>query len=95
MIESRGDHLLLNTNPPATDELFSCCCLNRIQLLLQTYDEKTSLNKAAQLANISIQDAKFLIKRASKVVAITTKRGKPRFVKLIDSEITVLSPLSI
>lgn len=94
-IENRDDQLLLNTNTPVTDELFGRYGLNRVQLLLQTYDKEIPLSKAAQLANISIHDAKVLIERASEVASITTKHGKPRFVKLIDSETTVLSPLNI
>jgi len=94
-IESRDKQFLLSTNTPANNELFGRYGLNRVQLLLQTYDKEIPLSKAAQLANISIHDANILIKRANEVVAITTKRGKPRFVKLIDSETTVLSPLNI
>ena len=94
-VENRDKYLLLNTELLATDELFGRYGLNRIQVLLQTYNEKISLNKAAQLANISMCDADILIKRAREVVAITTKRGKPRFVKYTDLETTALSPLSI
>ena len=94
-IESCDKQFLLSTNTPATDELFGRYGLNRVQLLLQTYDKKIPLNKAAQLANISIHDANILIERASEVAAITTKRGKPRFVKLSDSNNSVLSPLNI
>ncbi|MCG3857701.1 tyrosine-type recombinase/integrase [Psychrobacter sp. Ps2] len=94
-IESRDKQFLLSTNTPANNELFGRYGLNRVQLLLQTYDKEIPLSKAAQLANISIHDANILIKRANEVVAITTKRGKPRFVKLIDSETTILSPLNI
>ena len=94
-VENPDKYFLLNTEPLATDELFGRYGLNRVQLLLQTSDEKTSLNKAAQLANISMHDAEILIKRAREVAAITTKRGKPRFVKPTDLETTALSPLSI
>jgi integrase len=94
-VENPAKYFLLNPEPLATDELFGRYGLNRIQLLLQTSDEKTSLNKAAQLANISMHDAEILIKRAREVAAITTKRGKPRFVKPTDLETTALSPLSI
>ncbi|MGP4864218.1 tyrosine-type recombinase/integrase [Psychrobacter sp. T6-5] len=94
-IETCGEPFLLSTNTPANNELFGRYGLNRVQLLLQTYDKEIPLNKAAQLANISIHDAKVLIERASEVAAITTKRGKPRFVKLSDSNTSVLSPLSI
>ncbi|MCG3878454.1 site-specific integrase [Psychrobacter sp. Ps6] len=94
-IENCDKQLLLSTSTPATDELFSRYGLNRVQLLLQTYDKEMPLNKASQLANISIHDAKVLIERASEVAAITTKRGKPRFVKLSDSNTPVLSPLNI
>ena len=94
-IESCDKQFLLSTNTLATNELFGRYGLNRVQLLLQTYDKEITLSKAAQLANISIHDAKVLIERASEVAAITTKHGKPRFVKLIDSETTVLSPLNI
>ena len=94
-IESRDKQFLLNTNTLANNELFGRYGLNRVQLLLQTYDKEIPLNKAAQLANISIHDAKVLIERASEVAAITTKRGKPRFVKLSDSKNSVLSPLNI
>ena len=94
-IESCDKQFLLSTNTLATNELFGRYGLNRVQLLLQTYDKNIPLDKAAQLAHIPIQDANILIKRANEVVAITTKRGKPRFVKLIDSEPTVLSPLHI
>ncbi|AGP49338.1 hypothetical protein PSYCG_09190 [Psychrobacter sp. G] len=86
---------VLNAKPAATDELFGRYGLNRVQLLLQTYDKEVSLSKAAQLANISIHDANILIKRASEVAAITTKRNQPRFVKRTDSESTALSPLNI
>ena len=95
IVENPDKYFLLNPEPLATDELFGRYGLNRIQLLLQTSDEKTSLNKAAQLANISMHDAEILIKRAREVAAITTKRGKPRFVKPTDLETTALSPLSI
>ena len=94
-IENCDKQFLLSTNTPATDELFGRYGLNRVQLLLQTYDKEMPLSKAAQLANISIHDANILIERASEVAAITTKRGKPRFVKLSDSKNSVLSPLNI
>ncbi|MFK3990424.1 tyrosine-type recombinase/integrase [Psychrobacter sp. NPDC064578] len=94
-IENCDKRFLLSTNTPATDELFGRYGLNRVQLLLQTYDKEMPLSKAAQLANISIHDANILIERASEVAAITTKRGKPRFVKLSDSNNSVLSPLNI
>ncbi|KRG35124.1 hypothetical protein AK822_10185 [Psychrobacter sp. P11F6] len=94
-IENCDKQFLLSTNTPATDELFGRYGLNRVQLLLQTYDKEIPLSKAAQLANISIHDANILIERASEVAAITTKRGKPRFVKLSDSNNSVLSPLNI
>lgn len=94
-IENCDKQFLLSTNTPATDELFGRYGLNRVQLLLQTYDKEIPLSKAAQLANISIHDAKVLIERASEVASITTKRGKPRFVKLSDFKNSVLSPLNI
>ena len=94
-IENCDKQFLLSTKSPANNELFSRYGLNRVQLLLQTYDKEMPLSKAAQLANISIHDAKILIERASEVAAITTKRGKPRFVKLSDSNTPVLSPLNI
>ena len=94
-VENCDKKLLLSTNTPVTNELFGRYGLNRVQLLLQTYDKEMPLSKAAQLANISIHDAKVLIERASEVAAITTKRGKPRFVKLSDSKNSVLSPLNI
>ncbi|MDE4454828.1 tyrosine-type recombinase/integrase [Psychrobacter sp. DAB_AL62B] len=94
-IENLDDQIVLNAKPAATDELFGRYGLNRIQLLLKTLDKKTQLDKAAQLANIPIQDSQLLVKRAYDVATITTKRGKPRFVKLIDSETTALSPLNI
>ncbi|HCN16580.1 MULTISPECIES: tyrosine-type recombinase/integrase [Psychrobacter] len=94
-IESCDKQFLLSTNTPANNELFGRYGLNRVQLLLQTYDKEIPLNKAAQLANISIHDAKVLIERASEVANITTKRGKPRFVKLSNSNTPVLSPLNI
>ncbi|WP_394212939.1 tyrosine-type recombinase/integrase [Psychrobacter piscatorii] len=94
-IESRDKQFLLSTNTPANNELFGRYGLNRVQLLLQTYDKEIPLSKAAQLANISIHDANILIKRANEVAAITTKRGKPRFVKLSDSNTPVMSPLNI
>lgn len=94
-IESRAKQFLLSTNTPANNELFGRYGLNRVQLLLQTYDKKMPLSKAAQLANISIHDANILIKRASEITDITTKRGKPRFVKLSDSNTPVPSPLNI
>lgn len=95
MIENCDKQFLLSTNSSATDELFGRYGLNRVQLLLQTYDKETPLSKAAQLANISIHDANILIERASEVADITTKRGKPRFVKLSDSKNSVLSTLNI
>lgn len=94
-IENVDKQLLLSTNSLDTNELFGRYGLNRVQLLLQTYDKKIPLSKAAQLANISIHDANILIKRASEITDITTKRGKPRFVKLSDSENSVLSPLNV
>ena len=94
-IEKCDEQFLLSTNSPANDELFGRYGLNRVQLLLQTYDKEVPLSKAAQLTNISIHDAKILIKRASEVAAITTKRNQPRFVKLSDSNTPVLSPLRI
>lgn len=94
-IENVDKQLLLSTNSLDTNELFGRYGLNRVQLLLQTYDKETPLSKAAQLANISIHDANILIERASEVADITTKRGKPRFVKLSDSKNSVLSPLNI
>ena len=94
-IENCDKQFLLSTNTLAADELFGRYGLNRVQLLLQTYDKEMPLSKAAQLANISIHDAKVLIERASEIIDITTKRGKPRFVKLSDSNTPVLSPLNI
>ena len=94
-VESCDKQLLLNTNTQANNELFGRYGLNRVQLLLQTYDKEMPLSKAAQLANISIHDAKVLIERASEITDITTKRGKPRFVKLSDSNTPILSPLNI
>ncbi|WP_298807129.1 tyrosine-type recombinase/integrase [uncultured Psychrobacter sp.] len=94
-VESCDKQFLLSTNTPANNELFGRYGLNRVQLLLQTYDKEIPLSKAAQLANISIHDANILIKRASEITDITTKRGKPRFVKLSDSNTPVLSPLNI
>ena len=94
-IENCDKQFLLSTNTPATDELFGRYGLNRVQLLLQTYDKEVLLSKAAQLANISMHDANILIKRASEVADIATKRGKSRFVKLSDSKNSVLSPLNI
>jgi len=94
-IENCDKQFLLSINTPAADELFGRYGLNRVQLLLQTYDKETPLSKAAQVANISIYDAKVLIERASEVAAITTKRGKPRFIKLSDLNNSVLSPLNI
>jgi len=94
-VESCDKKFLLSTNTPVTNGLFGRYGLNRVQLLLQTYDKEMPLSKAAQLANISIHDAKVLIQRASEVANITTKRGKPRFVKLSDSNTPVLSPLNI
>ena len=94
-IENCDKQFLLSTNTPANNELFGRYGLNRVQLLLQTYDKEIPLSKAAQLANISIHDAKVLIERASEVANITTKRGKPRFVKLSDPNTSVLSPLNI
>ncbi|MBI0427300.1 tyrosine-type recombinase/integrase [Psychrobacter sp. NG27] len=94
-IESHDKQFLLSTNTPANNELFGRYGLNRVQLLLQTYDKEIPLSKAAQLANISIHDAKVLIERASEVANITTKRGKPRFVKLSDPNTPILSPLNI
>ncbi len=94
-VESCDKKFLLSTNTPANNELFGRYGLNRVQLLLQTYDKEIPLSKAAQLANISIHDAKVLIERASEVAAITTKHGKPRFVKLSDLNNSVLSPLNI
>ena len=94
-IENCDKQFLLSTNTPTTDELFGRYGLNRVQLLLQTYDKEVLLSKAAQLANISMHDANILIKRASEVADIATKRGKSRFVKLSDSKNSVLSPLNI
>jgi len=94
-IENRDEQCPLSTNSLGNDELFGRYGLNRIQLLLQTYDDKIPLNKAAQLANISMHDANTLIKRASEVADIATKRDKSRFVKLSDSKNSVLSPLNI
>ncbi|WP_201536346.1 tyrosine-type recombinase/integrase [Psychrobacter immobilis] len=94
-IENRDEQCPLSANSLGNDELFGRYGLNRIQLLLQTYDDKIPLNKAAQLANISMHDAKILIKRASEVADIATKRDKSRFVKLSDSKNSVLSPLNI
>ncbi|MGP4974421.1 tyrosine-type recombinase/integrase [Psychrobacter alimentarius] len=95
MIANCDKQFLLSTNSSATDELFGRYGLNRVQLLLQTYDKEVSLSKAAQLANISIHDANILIERASEVADITTKRNQPRFVKRTDSESIALSPLNI
>lgn len=94
-IENCDEQFLLSTNSPANDELFGRYGLNRVQLLLQTYDKEVPLSKAAQLANISIHDANILIKRAREVADITTKRNQPRFVKRTDSDSTALSPLNI
>ncbi|MFZ3144093.1 tyrosine-type recombinase/integrase [Psychrobacter glacincola] len=94
-VENRDYENVLDIESPPTDELFGRYGLNRIQVLLQTYNEKTSLNKAAQLANISMCDAEILVKRAREVTTITSKRGKSRFVKPTDSGTTALSPLSI
>jgi transposase-like protein len=94
-IENCDKQSLLSTSSPANNELFGRYGLNRVQLLLQTYDKEMPLSKAAQLANISIHDAKVLIERAREVADISTKRGKPRFVKLSDSNNSVLSPLNI
>ena len=94
-VENSDKYLLFSTETPATDELFSRYGINRIQLLLQASDDEIPLNKAAQLANISMYDADILIERARDVVVITTKRGQPRFVKTTDLETTPLSPLNI
>ncbi|WP_025645148.1 MULTISPECIES: tyrosine-type recombinase/integrase [unclassified Psychrobacter] len=94
-IESRAKQFLLSTNTPANNELFGRYGINQIQLLLQAFDDETPLNKAAQLANISIYDANILLERAHEVITITTKRGEPRFAKPIDSVTTALSPLSV
>ena len=94
-VENSDKYLLFSTETPATDELFSRYGINRIQLLLQASDDEIPLNKAAQLANISIHDSSILVERAYEVTTITTKRGKPRFVKITDSETTTLSPLNI
>lgn len=94
-VESCDKQFLLSTNTQANNELFGRYGLNRVKLLLQTYDKEVPLSKAAQLANISIHDAKVLVERASEVANITTKHGKPRFVKLSDSNTPVLSPLNI
>ncbi len=71
-IKSCGKQFLLSTNALATDELFGRYGLNRVQLLLQTYDNEIPLSKAVQLANISIHDAKVLTERASEVAAGNT-----------------------
>ena len=94
-VENPAKYLLFNSEPPVTDQLLGRYGINRIQLLLQASDDEMSSNNAAQLANISTHDADILIKRARDVVAITTKRGKHRFVKTTDLETTTLSPLNI
>ncbi len=94
-IENRDYENVLNIESTATDELFGRYGINQVQLLLHSFDDKIPLSKAAQLANISMHDAEILITRAHEVITITTKRGKPRFAKLIDSETTALSPLSV
>jgi hypothetical protein len=58
-------------------------------------DKEMPLNKAAQLANISTNDARVLVKRVYEITTIITKRGKPRFVKQSDSKTLVLSPLNV
>lgn len=94
-VENLDKYLLFNTEPPATDELFGRYGINRILRLLQDSDDKIPLDKAAQMANISMQDASILVKRAYEVSTITTGRDKPRFVKATDPKMTILSPLSI
>ena len=94
-VENLDKYLLFNTEPPATDELFGRYGINRILRLLQDFDDKIPLDKAAQMANISMQDASVLVKRAYEVTTITTGRDEPRFVKATDPKMTILSPLSI
>ena len=94
-VENPDKYLSFNTKPPPTDELFGRYGLNQVQLLLHSFDDEASLDKAAQLANISMHDAQVLVKRAQEVTTITTKRDKPRFVKVTDVETASLSPLSI
>lgn len=63
-IESREYKNILYTAPSSNEELFMCYGLNRVQLLLQAYDNKIPLNEAAALSSIAICDAQILIERA-------------------------------
>ena len=94
-IETHEHENILDTAPSSNEELFMRYGLNRVQLLLQAYDDKTPLNEAAALSSITTYDAKILIERAIQVATITTTKGKSRFTKLSDSKTTTLSPLKL
>ena len=94
-VENRDYENVLNIESPPTDELFGRYGLNQVQLLLHAFDDKAPLDKAAQLANISMHDAQVLVKRAQEITTVTTKRNKTRFLKSTDAQAPLLSPLSI
>ena len=96
MIENHDNKDIFYTAPSSAEEMFTRYGLNRVQLLLQVSDDnETLLDEAAALANITIYDAELLRERADQVATITTKRGKPRFIKPVGSETVTLSPLSL
>lgn len=94
-IESCEHKNILYTAPSSNEELFMRYGLNRVQLLLQSYDNKAPLNETATLSSITTYDAQILIERAIQVTTITTTKGKSRFTKLTDSKTTTLSPLKL
>ncbi|WP_201528049.1 hypothetical protein [Psychrobacter frigidicola] len=86
---------IFHTASSSNENLFMRYGLNRVQLLLQVYDNKMPSDEAAALASITIYDAQILVERACQVTRITTKRGQSRFTKPVDSETDTLSPLSL
>lgn len=95
VIEQACIQSLHEMSPATSIELFMRYGINRIETFLNASDVSMSINDAARLAHISIDDAEVLAKRAYKVTKLVTKKAQPRFVKLKESGEPLLSPLNI
>lgn len=95
VIEQACIQSLHDMSPATSTELFMRYGINRIETFLNASDVSMLINDAARLADLSIDDAKVLARRAYKVTKLVTKRDQPRFVKLRESGEPLLSPLNI
>lgn len=76
-------------------DLFMRYGINNLELFLNASDTLSSLKEAANLAQISEDDANILIKRAHQVSILMTKHSRPRFIKVGESGKVFFSPLSM